>query len=105
MKYFLVGIKGSGMSSLARILYDLGNFVMGSDIEKTFFTDESLSQKDIEVKPFNKENITSEYMYIIGKTYNEANNEEVKNTDYNYYNNQEKIDAKKQTFKQRTKSR
>lgn len=77
-KFYLVGIKGSGMSSLARILYDLGNFVMGSDIEKTFFTDESLSQKDIEVKHFNKDNITSEYMYIIGKTYNEENNEEVK---------------------------
>ena len=32
--YYFVGIKGTGMASLARILHDKGNMVLGSDIEK-----------------------------------------------------------------------
>ena len=31
MKYYCIGIKGSGMSTLAQILYDLGNEVSGYD--------------------------------------------------------------------------
>ena len=31
--YYFVGIKGSGMSSLASILFDLGYEVLGSDKE------------------------------------------------------------------------
>ena len=30
-KYYFVGIKGSGMSSLAQVLHDLGNEVIGYD--------------------------------------------------------------------------
>ena len=37
MIYF-IGIKGTGMAALATMLYDLGYEVMGSDIEKHFFT-------------------------------------------------------------------
>ena len=37
-KYHLIGIKGSGMSALAHILYDMGHEVQGSDIEETLFT-------------------------------------------------------------------
>ena len=38
MKYYLIGIKGSGMSALASLLYDLGNTVVGYDdsLEKKF---------------------------------------------------------------------
>ena len=32
--YYFIGIKGSGMAPLATILYELGNEVAGSDIEK-----------------------------------------------------------------------
>lgn len=32
--YYFVGIKGTGMAALARLLKDLGNEVLGSDIEK-----------------------------------------------------------------------
>ncbi|WP_368275667.1 Mur ligase domain-containing protein, partial [Coprobacillus cateniformis] len=32
--YYFIGIKGSGMASLATILYDLGHKVAGSDIDK-----------------------------------------------------------------------
>ena len=31
MNYYLIGIKGSGMSALASILHDLGNTVVGYD--------------------------------------------------------------------------
>ena len=39
-KYHFIGIKGSGMSSLAQIAYDMGNEVQGSDEETYFFTQE-----------------------------------------------------------------
>lgn len=35
-KYHFIGIKGSGMSSLAQIAYDMGHEVQGSD-EETYF--------------------------------------------------------------------
>ena len=35
--YYFVGIKGSGMSALACILFDLGYEVMGSDALEHFF--------------------------------------------------------------------
>ena len=34
--YHFIGIKGSGMASLATILNDLGYYVQGSDISKHF---------------------------------------------------------------------
>ena len=39
--YYFVGIKGTGMASLARILHDKGHQVLGSDIEKETFTSAS----------------------------------------------------------------
>ena len=32
--YYFIGIKGSGMSALAAILFDLGYEVEGSDVER-----------------------------------------------------------------------
>ena len=46
-KYHFIGIKGSGMSSLAQIAYDMGNDVQGSDEEIYFFTQEKLEQRNI----------------------------------------------------------
>lgn len=43
MKYYCIGIKGTGMSSLAQILFDLGNEVSGYDDE----TDEKFSEKGL----------------------------------------------------------
>lgn len=71
---------GSGMSALACILHDLGNDVMGSDVEKHFYTEESLISKNISILSFSKENIkrlTNNYIVIIGDAYNKEN-EEVK---------------------------
>ena len=45
-KYHFIGIKGSGMSSLAtKIAYDMGHEVQGSDEETYFFTQEKLEQR------------------------------------------------------------
>ncbi len=50
MKYYLIGIKGSGMSALATLLYDLGNVVVGYDDSTEYkFTLEGLNQRGIEV--------------------------------------------------------
>ena len=89
MKYYLVGIKGSGMASLAQMLLDEGYYVTGSDVREKFFTENILINKGIEIKEFNEDNITNEYYYIIGNAYNEENVEVKKiirkNYKYIYY--------------------
>ena len=50
MKYFCVGIKGSGMSTLAQILSDLGHTVAGYDDNKNHtFTEEGLIKRNIPI--------------------------------------------------------
>lgn len=55
--YFFVGIKGTGMSSLALILHDKGCKVLGSDIDKYTFTQRGLEQAGIEIRSFDAANI------------------------------------------------
>ena len=57
MEYYFIGIKGTGMSSLACMLKDLGNEVSGSDLEKHFFTEKGLVARNIPIYPFNPDNI------------------------------------------------
>ena len=35
--YFFIGIKGTGMSALAKVLQDLGYEVLGSDVRENYF--------------------------------------------------------------------
>ena len=50
MKYYCLGIKGAGMSTLANILYDLGNEVIGYDDVRDYkFTEEGLKKRDIKI--------------------------------------------------------
>ena len=50
MKYYCIGIKGSGMSTLANILHDLGNRVSGYDDSRHYkFTEEGLNKRGIEI--------------------------------------------------------
>ncbi len=50
MKYYCLGIKGAGMSTLANILYDLGNDVEGYDDVKDYkFTMEGLEKRGIKI--------------------------------------------------------
>ncbi len=68
MIYF-IGIKGTGMAALATMLYDLGYEVMGSDIEKHFFTQDELEKRNIKILPFDKDNIKDNYTVIIGNAF------------------------------------
>lgn len=70
MKYYFVGIKGSGMTSLASILKDLGNDVKGSDVSKSFFTDQILQSKDISFESFESEIDLDTDQIILGNVHN-----------------------------------
>ncbi len=69
MEYYFIGIKGTGMSSLACMLKDLGNEVSGSDLEKHFFTEEGLVARNIPIYPFNPDNIHDNMHIIIGNAF------------------------------------
>jgi len=50
MKYYCLGIKGAGMATLANILYDLGNEVVGYDDTTDYkFTEEGLRKRGIKI--------------------------------------------------------
>ncbi|UTG99451.1 UDP-N-acetylmuramate--L-alanine ligase [Macrococcoides canis] len=76
--YHFVGIKGSGMSALAQILFDMGETVQGSDIEKEFFTEKALRDKGITILPFNQENIKEGMTIIAGNAFNDDHEEIVR---------------------------
>lgn len=70
-KFFLIGIKGTGMSALAQILYDLGNEVYGSDVSTYFFTQKELDKRHIEIYPYNENNIKPGLTVILGNAFDE----------------------------------
>ena len=50
MTYYFIGIKGSGMSTLANIIYDLGNEVIGYDDSEGYkFTMKGLEERNIPI--------------------------------------------------------
>ena len=50
MKYYCIGIKGTGMATLACMLYDMGNTVSGYDDAKDYkFTEKGLRERGIEI--------------------------------------------------------
>ena len=67
--YYFIGIKGTGMASLAIMMHDLGNEVMGSDLEKHFFTEDELVKRGIKILPFNPDNIKDNYTVVIGNAF------------------------------------
>ena len=72
------GIKGSGMSSLAQIMHDMGQQVQGSDIEKHFFTEDRLREKGITILPFDPDNIEANMTIIAGNAFSDDHPELVK---------------------------
>ena len=73
--YHFIGIKGSGMASLATILNDLGYTVQGSDIEKHFFTEIGLKERNIKIFSYNEKNIVEGLTIIKGASIKEDNPE------------------------------
>ena len=78
MKYFLVGIKGTGMSALAQILDGLGYEVEGSDKPDHFFTEQALLDKGIKIYEFNKDNIKEDMIIIQGNAFKDTHEEIVR---------------------------
>ncbi|MGM0217809.1 UDP-N-acetylmuramate--L-alanine ligase [Enterococcus sp. AZ126] len=76
--YHFVGIKGSGMSSLALVLFEKGLTVQGSDVEEYFFTQRDLEKAGITILPFDKENITKEMIVIAGNAFPDTHEELVR---------------------------
>lgn len=73
--YYFIGIKGSGMASLACILKNCGEEVAGSDIPVELFTQKSLESNNIPFYAFNKDNIKDGMNVIIGNAYDSSNEE------------------------------
>ncbi len=76
MKYYLIGIKGSGMSALAGLLYDLGNMVVGYDdsIEEKF-TINGLKERGIEIYHDSSFNPSSDFIVCFSNAINEHHKE------------------------------
>lgn len=62
---WFIGIKGTGMASLALLLNDLGYNVAGSDIEKYTFTQTPLAEAGIKVTKFAANNIKDTGQVIV----------------------------------------
>ena len=73
--YHFIGIKGSGMSSLAQIMHNLGYTVQGSDVEKHFFTEDGLRDLGINILPFDENNIKEDMKIVRGATFDDEHPE------------------------------
>lgn len=69
MKYYLVGIKGSGMAALAHILYDDGHTIQGMDTDQDVFTEKMLMAKDISIDSLSFRNFGWVDLFIIGHNF------------------------------------
>lgn len=67
--YHFVGIKGSGMSALALILFGEGYQVQGSDVGTYFFTQQELENNTIKILEFNADNIQGGQTIIAGNAF------------------------------------
>lgn len=83
MKYFFVGIKGTGMSALAQVLKGLGYEVEGSDKKDHFFTEEALIEKNIKIYEFNKDNIKEDMIIVQGNAFKDTHEEIVRAKELN----------------------
>ncbi len=88
--YYFIGIKGAGMSALACIMHDIGYEVMGSDVDKHFFTESELLKRNIKMLVYNKNNIKDNFTIIRGASIKddhieliEAKNRGLKIIEYN----------------------
>ena len=76
--YHFVGIKGSGMSSLALVLHQQGLQVQGSDVEEYFFTQRDLERVGVPLYVFDADNIQKGLTVIAGNAFTDAHEELVR---------------------------
>ncbi|MGY3765135.1 UDP-N-acetylmuramate--L-alanine ligase [Vagococcus vulneris] len=67
--YHFVGIKGSGMSSLALLLHQKGYKVQGSDVAEYFFTQHELEKENVPIMTFDEKNIDGDLVIIAGNAF------------------------------------
>ena len=78
MKYYCIGIKGSGMATLAEILFDLGHEVSGYDDYKEHkFTQEGLDKRGIKIYYDSTHDIPKDTIVTYSKAFS-ANHPEIK---------------------------
>lgn len=68
-RFHFTGIKGSGMSSLAQILHDVGHEVQGSDKAEYFFTEKPLHDRGIQIYTFGESKLEPGMTVIAGNAY------------------------------------
>ncbi|MBO7048333.1 MAG: UDP-N-acetylmuramate--L-alanine ligase, partial [Spirochaetia bacterium] len=75
-KFFLVGIKGTGLSAFAELLLSAGAGVSGSDTAEKFYTDQVLASLGIPyIEGFSADNITDDIDCVIySSAYNPVTN-------------------------------
>lgn len=72
MKYYCIGIKGSGMSTLAQILFDLGNEVIGYDDAKGHkFTQDGLDKRGITIYYDGEHELDKDIIVTYSKAFSE----------------------------------
>ena len=76
--YHFIGIKGSGMASLALILHGLGFEVQGSDIDEHLFTEDEVRAAGIKILPFSADNIKEDMIIVKGNAFKDTHEEVVR---------------------------
>lgn len=91
--YYFIGIKGTGMSALACLLHDLGYEVCGSDVERHFFTEKGLNERNIKIFNYDENNIKEGMTIIKGNVIKDDHEEYVKavSLDLKIYTYQEMV--------------
>ena len=76
MKYYCIGIKGTGMSTLAQILRDLGNEVIGYDDATGYkFTQKGLEERNIPIYYDSNHEIPQDAIVTFSVAFNENHKE------------------------------
>lgn len=76
MKYYCLGIKGSGMATLACLLYDLGNTVFGyDDVNEWKFTQKGLDNRGIPIYYDSSHQLDKDVIVTYSKALNEEHPE------------------------------
>ncbi len=76
MKYYCIGIKGSGMSTLAQMLKDMGNEVIGYDDAKDYkFTQKGLEERKIPIYYTNTHELDKDIIVTYSKAFSEEHKE------------------------------